>query len=99
LALFADGNLRVISNIPSPQSEAGSSSLYGAGTYGSGIYGGEQYQGKDIDDTLKIKDIIYTVNSNTAQRTIQLGGFAVQLDRQIVDVNKNIEALRVSLGR
>ena len=97
--LLADGDIRVISNIPSTVSQLSTSFLYGTGVYGANIYGGEQYQGLDLDDTLKIKEVSYTLNSATAQRTIQLGGFAVELERQIVDLNKNVETLRISLGR
>ena len=50
-------------------------------------------------DILKIVEVAYTLNSNTANMTIQLGGVPVRLERAIIDVNKNIDNLRVSLGR
>lgn len=98
--IVADGYIRVISNILEPSaSTLPGSSIYGSGTYGSGLYGGAQYEGKDLDDTLKIKGVNYIVNSDTANRTIQLGGSVIQLEKQLVEVSKNVEALRISLGR
>lgn len=97
--IIGDGKLRIISNIPSPDPTPLDIYFYGDGLYGSGLYGGEQYAGKDLDDKLKIVEVNYVVNSNTAVRTIQLGDTPIRLERQVLDVNKNIEDLRVSLGR
>lgn len=99
VVLDANGYLRIISNIPPTVKDVTGGSKYGSGKYGSGLYGGSLYTGYDIDDTLKVKEVKYIVNDQSAIRNIQLGSIPVELDREIIEVNKNVESLRVSLGR
>jgi len=99
LFLVSDGNIRILSNKLDISPESTTPNPYGSGTYGSGIYGGGQYSGRDSDDTLQIKEVAYVVNNNIASRSIQLGSIPPMLNEDIIKVNKNIEALRVSIGR
>jgi hypothetical protein len=99
IVLVADGNIRILSNIP-PTELAQTQTAYGAGLYGAGLYGGGPlYSGKDLDDTLKIKQVQYIVNNSQAIRNIELGSLPVELSQAVIDVNKNVTDLRVSLGR
>jgi hypothetical protein len=97
--LVADGRIRVISNIPPTVKTVSSTSTYGSGTYGSGLYGGSAYTGQDIDDTLDVKEVQYVLSGNESVRNITLGEKQVRLDEQIIDVNADLQDLRVSLGR
>ena len=75
-------------------------SAYGSGAYGSGYYGGGLlYDGKDLDDILKVIEVKYVLNSGEARRYIELGSLPPKLDQSIINVNKNVEDLRISLGR
>lgn len=97
--IIADGQLRIISNIAPPQGVDVDWTPWGFGTWGSGLWGGGKYEGYDLDDTLRILEVRYVISAQTAERRIQLGGRAVDLENLIVDVNKDLENLRVSLGR
>jgi len=97
--LVANGNLRIISNVPPIRKISGDDSFYGQGKYGNGLYGGVGYAGKDLDDELKIVEVTYTIDASNATRTIQLGSLPIELDREILKVRKNIEDLRISIGR
>jgi hypothetical protein len=99
IVLMADGYLRVISNIPSDTTASPDSNPFGAGVFGSGIFGGGQYRGKDIDDTLKIVEVSYTISDSEAVRDIQLGALPVRLEDDIIRIRKNLNDLRISLGR
>jgi hypothetical protein len=100
MLLMCDGNVRVINNIPPTAGDiTGTGSLYGVGLYGAGLYGGNAYTGFDIDDTLEIMEMRYTINDAQAVRNIQLGSVPIELDRDIELINKNIQDLRMSLGR
>lgn len=94
----ADGNLRIFSAVP-PASGEVQVQNYGEGAYGSGPYGGYAYTGLEVDDTLKIKKVSYTINDKQATMKIQLGNIPPELDREILLVNKKIEDLKISLGR
>jgi 2-hydroxy-3-keto-5-methylthiopentenyl-1-phosphate phosphatase len=94
-----DGRLRIISNVPPPFGSGSDYTAWGAGVWGSGLWGGGKYDGKDIDDTLRIISTRYIINSNVAVREIQLGGEPTALENIVVSVNKNVNDLRVSLGR
>lgn len=96
--LTGDGNIRIISQTP-PSLKKLTINPYGSGTYGSGLYGGEQTDFYIVDDTLKIINVSYFINKQEAKRTIQLGTRAVSLDKEIIDINKEVAALKVSLGR
>lgn len=96
--LFADGWLRIVSQIPPDNLNVGTS-LFGTGTFGSGIFGGVQYDGKLIDDTLKIKEVAYEISGAGASRKIQLGAIPVRLDRDMIEIHKDVKSLRTSLGR
>jgi hypothetical protein len=97
--IIADGTLRIISNVPPNLAKSQGFTAWGAGTWGSGLWGGGKYQGFDLDDTLRILEIKYIINAQAIVREIQLGGRAVDLENLVVDVNKNVNDLRVSLGR
>lgn len=99
LRLVADGNIRVISNIPPDDNAILISNPYGSGVYGSGIYGGQQSMWKNLDDTLEVVEVKYTLNGNQAVRTIELGSLPVRFDETINKLRKNLVDLRVSLGR
>lgn len=96
--LDADGTIRIISNIP-PATGAVQDDFFGQGLFGEGLFGGNAYGGYDVDDTLKIKDVLYKIADTGAMRTIKLGSLPVKLDREIITIRQNIEDLRVSLGR
>lgn len=96
--LTGDGYIRVISQTP-PSLKALVSNPYGSGTYGSGLYGGEQTDLFLVDDTLKVKTVSYFISKKEAKRTIQLGSLPISLDREIIDINKEVANLKVSLGR
>lgn len=96
--LIANGTLRIISLLP-PTKTVLIENPYGSGVYGSGLYGGEQSDFFILDDTLIIKNVDYKITKDQALRTIQLGELPVSLDREIINVNKNVEELRLSLGR
>ena len=95
--LFADGWLRVVSQIPPNNLNVGTS-LFGTGTFGSGLFGGVQYDGKLVDDTLKIKEVAYSISGQAASRTIQLGALPIRLDRDMIEIHKDVKSLRSSLG-
>lgn len=98
--LIADGSLRIISNIINNRDiRAVENNNYGDNNYGDGLYGGAGYPGYTLDDTLEIMEVKYKITSNDSIREIQLGSLPIQLDREILTVNKNIEDLRISLGR
>jgi len=99
LLLIADGTIRIISNIFPTDPTAPEANPYGSGTYSSGLYGGGQYQGKDLDDTLKIKEVTYIMAGTQSVRQIQLGALPIRLDDDINKVRKDLVDLRVSLGR
>lgn len=100
LVLIGDGNIRIISNIPNPTRVQSSPVAWGGGTWGGGLWGGgEVYGGKDIDDTLKVEQVKYIINSSQAKRVIQLGSLPEQLTQDILNIRKDLTALRVSLGR
>lgn len=96
--LFADGLLRIISQTP-PMNLVLGTSLFGTGPFGSGIFGGNQYDGKLVDDTLKIKEVEYKISGDGALRSIQLGSIPARLDRDMIEIHKDVKALRTSLGR
>jgi len=97
-ALFCDGYLRIISQIPPNNLNLGNS-YFGRGLFGAGLFGGNQYDGKLVDDTLKIKSIAYTISGQEAMRDIQLGAIPVRLDREMLEIHEDVSSLRVSLGR
>lgn len=96
--LAADGNIRIISTIPPVSVVQPEPNPFGSGTFGSGLFGGGQYTGYNIDDTLKVKQVSYFINSTQAIRQIELGSLPVTLDRQIIEVQKQLNELIVSLG-
>jgi hypothetical protein len=97
--LVADGNIRILSNRP-PTDITVEQLGYGEGFYGGGFYGGGPlYSGRDLDDTLKVKQVRYIVNSGQAIRNIELGSLPVELSKAIINVNQDVTDLRISLGR
>ena len=96
--LESDGTIRIISNI-FLTSEDREEDFFGDGDFGEGLFGGQEYTGFDLDDTLKIKEVRYMINDSKAARQIQLGSLPIQLDRQVIEINKDVQALRISLGR
>jgi hypothetical protein len=99
MLLLADGYIRIISNVPPTNTAPLNPNPFGSGPFGSGIFGGGQYTGKDIDDTLKIVEVSYTINSSEATRSIQLGSLPPRIEDKVIEIRKNLSDLRVSLGR
>lgn len=99
IKLVGNGAIGIVSNIPPTVGVVSEESLYGEGLYGSGLYGGPGYTGQDLSDELLIKEIRYIINGNRASREIQLGAFPVELDREILAVNKKIDDLKTNIGR
>lgn len=99
LHLLADGNIRILNNIPPPTTTIPNPNPYGSGTYGSGLYGGGQYEGKDIDDTLEIKEIKYILTGSSSVRQIELGGLPPRIENQVKGMGKDLNNLRISLSR
>lgn len=99
IVLIANGTVRILGSIPPADNADLIENPYGSGAYGSGIYGGEQPNWQYIDDTLKIKEVTYTLNGNQSIRTIQLGSLPVRFDETINNLRKDITNLRVNLGR
>jgi hypothetical protein len=95
--LVADGQLRIISIVP----PIGTQQLgpFGAGASGTGPFGGYAYTGFTLDDTLRVMRVRYVVSATEALRYIELGTIPVSLDEQIVELNKKLTELTVSLGR
>jgi len=98
LLLKADGYIRIISNVP-PTNKDWSDSTFGDGEVSDDLFGGIAYSGKDVDDTLSVKEVSYNIKDGAAHRKIQLGSIPISLDAEIINVNKNVEALRISTGR
>lgn len=98
LCLVADGYLRIISNTPATDLII-TQSNYGEGDYGAGPYGGEQYDAYKLDDTLRIMEVNYSIDTNGANREIQLGSLPVRLDEEFYSIKKDLTDLRISLGR
>jgi len=96
--LTADGWLRVISSRPPSRFSVGTY-LFGTRTFGAGLFGGDQSDLLLVDDTLKIREVTYTISGSMASREIQLGSIPVRLDREMVEIHKDVQSLRVSLGR
>jgi len=97
LPLFADGNVRIISNIP-PTASTQSVDLFGDGLFGSGLFGGESYTGYDSDDTMEVKQIKYSINADQALRQIEIGNLPASLDASIIKINKELVDLKTSLS-
>jgi len=98
ILLKADGTLRIISNITPSILSPSYSEHYGDGNYGDGLYGGAGYYGYNIDDTLDVKEVKYVISDNTRTRMIELGELPIDLNDEIIKVNKNLIDLKVSLG-
>lgn len=97
LLIIADGYLRILSSTNPAESNFINLYYYGQNAYGSGPYGGYLYSGYELDDTLKIKKIKYTINDKKAYMQIQLGSLPPELDAQILKVNKKVEDLKATL--
>jgi hypothetical protein len=95
--IIADGYLRILSSTNPSETNFINVYYYGQNAYGSGPYGGDLYTGYELDDTLRIKEIEYTINDKRAYMKIQLGSLPVQLDLQVIALDKKIEDLKTSL--
>jgi hypothetical protein len=99
LCLVADGVIRVISNVISPDPGAVSGTAYGALAYGAGYYGGgPSYVGRDLDDTLEVRQVAYSIGPNGASRSIQLGSLPATLARKIAKLVNHVDDMESSLG-
>jgi hypothetical protein len=96
--LKADGRIRIISNIPPSELTSEYSSNYGDGNYGSGLYGGSPYTGYNLDDTLDVKQVTYYINDLEATRQIELGSLPPELTDEIIQIEKDLIDLKISLG-
>jgi hypothetical protein len=99
LCLVADGYIRILSSIPPTTITPPTDSLFGAGLFGAGLFGGEQYTGYNLDDTLRVMEIGYSINNDGAMRSIQLGSIPIRLDEEFYSIKKDLTDLRISLGR
>ncbi len=95
--IVADGFARVISNRP-PTKVHIVGSRWGDGLWGDGLWGGEGYTGYDLDDTLTIKEIEYSIDSKNASRKLSLGALPLRIEDMIRDINKKVTDLEISLG-
>jgi hypothetical protein len=99
LCLVADGSIRVISNVISPNPGSISGTAYGAGAYGSGAYGGGPvYSGKDLDDVLEVRDVSYKIAAAGSSRTINLGSLPANLPRSVAKLINHVKDMETSLG-
>lgn len=98
LALIADGYIRILSNTP-PSDLQIDDNFFGQGNFGADIFGGEQYSGYNLDETLRVMEVIYNINNDGAVREIQLGSLPVRFDEEFYTIKKNLTDLRISLGR
>ena len=97
IQVIGDGYLRILSSTNPAETNFINLYYYGQNAYGSGPYGGYLYSGYELDDTLKIKEVEYTINDRQAYRKIKLGDLPISLDREILKVNNKVEDLKVSL--
>lgn len=97
--LLGRGIVRIISNVPPPDTTPPDPNPYGSGVYGSGLYGGGQIEWEQVDDDLEVKEITYTLRDNQSIRTIQLGAVPVRLDEQIKNIRKSQLNLEINLGK
>jgi hypothetical protein len=95
--LIGDGTLRITSVVP-PTTEQQKSS-FGEGDFGTGPFGGYPYTGFNLDDILRVVRVRYVISAMEAIRYIELGTLPVSMDEQLVQVNKKLTELIVSLGR
>jgi hypothetical protein len=97
--VLADGWIRIVSTVPPPSQITALGTAFGDSTFGDGYFGGSDYPTYyNIDDTLAIKQIRYSINSQGANRSIDLGAIPLRLENAIVDVNKKTTDLQISLG-
>jgi hypothetical protein len=97
--VVADGYIRVIGSTPPTQQITVAGTAFGAGLFGSGLFGGGPVsEWKILDDTLAIKEIKYTINGKKATRSIELGLIPARLEDAIVDVDRKLADLKISLG-
>jgi len=97
LFVDADGYVRVISSVPPCVNKTMAAYYWGRGAWGSGPWGGEAYEGYDVDDTLAIKSVAYTISSTEATRQLTLGAKPVKLESMIADIYKSLADLEVSV--
>ena len=97
LFVDADGYVRVISSVPPRVNKTMAAYYWGRGAWGSGPWGGEAYEGYDVDDTLAIKSVAYTISSTEATRQLTLGAKPVKLESMIADIYKSLADLEVSV--
>jgi hypothetical protein len=93
----ADGYVRVVSNVPPSVNKTMAAFYWGRDAWGSGPWGGEAYEGYDVDDTLSVKEIEYSVSNAGATRKLTLGSKPVKLESMIADIYKSLADLEVSI--
>jgi hypothetical protein len=97
--LIADGYIRIISNIPPKKQTTITGIAWGDGNWGDGLWGGGTApEWSSIDDTLAIKEVKYSIKSGRAVRSIELGEMPLRLEDTIINVDKKLIDLEVSLG-
>lgn len=99
LVLLADGQVRVLCHRPPTDPGERDMRIWYEGLWGSGLWGGELYQGYTLDDTLDVKSVQYTVNDRAAMREVELGARRPNLLEDVIRIQKDVTALRVSSGR
>jgi hypothetical protein len=97
--LVADGYIRIMSTIPPKKQITVTGVNAGDGNAGDGYAGGGlAVQWTTLDDTLAIKEVKYKITGKSANRSIELGALPLRLEDQIVDVDKRLTELKISLG-
>lgn len=97
--VVADGNVRVLSNIPISLQRAASQGLHfwGVGFWNESYWGGEPYLGYNLDDTLSIRAVEYSITNDEAMRTLTLGALPAKIESAIADIYRNMAKIVVNL--
>jgi hypothetical protein len=96
--LVADGFIRVICTIPPKKQITVAGTAWGDGNWGDGLWGSVAPQWTNRDDTLTVNEVKYKLDGKKASRTIALGALPLRLEDSIVDIDKKLTSLEVSLG-
>lgn len=95
--IIADGFVRVLSSRPPTKAHL-VRLAWGDGYWGSDVWDGEVYTGYDLDDTLSIKEVAYSVSATEAMRKISLGALPLRIEDVIRDIDRKVTDLEVTLG-
>lgn len=97
--IVADGWMRILSAKPPAHQIMVAGTGFGAGMFGAGLFGGGPLsEWQIIDDTLAVKEIKYQISNKAATRSIELGAIPLRLEDSIVNVDRKLADLKISLG-